>query len=119
VDADTAHADQTQRRVVHNVSQLSVRDRRLQRAGADEQQREVRPDHEPLVAGGGHVQSAEQFRRRGAGRHDIRGRWFQRGDHHSSGGVLQRPHGRMVRTMRVGWDGTGRVNIERRNSNSQ
>jgi len=100
VDANTAHANQKERRVLHNVPQLSVRDRRLQRAGEDEQQRKVRPDHQPLVAGSGHVQPTEQFRRRGAGRHDIRGRRFQRGDHYSSGGVLQRPYGRVVRTRR-------------------
>lgn len=111
MDANTPHADQAQRRVLHNVPQLFVRDRRLQRTGKDEQQREVRPDHQPLVAGGGYVQPPKQFRGRGAGRHDIRGRRFQRSDHHSSGGVLQRPNGRMVRTRRWvrGWRGE-RVN---------
>jgi len=59
VDANTGHADQTQRRVLHNVPQLSVRDRRFQWPGENEQQRKVRPDHEPLVDGGGHVQSPE------------------------------------------------------------
>jgi len=110
VDANTGHADQTQWRVLHSVSQLSVRNRRLQRAGENEQQRKVRPYHETLVVGGGHVQSPEQFRHRGAGRYDIRGRWFQRGDHHSTDGVLQRSHGRMVRTRWIigwmnGWNG--------------
>lgn len=98
VDADTADELAAQRRVVRHVPRAPVRDRRLRRAGPHERRRALRPGHQPVDARGGHVQPAQQLRRGRAGRHDIRGRRLQRPHHRGPGGVLQRPHRRVVRT---------------------
>lgn len=97
VDSHAGHADAAQRRVVHRVSRLPIRDRWLQRTAAHEQRREVRPGHRSVDARCRHVQPAQQFCGWSAGRHDIRSWWFQRRHHHRTGGVLQWPDRWMVR----------------------